>query len=166
VPSARFPAAAQAAEIGRIEAVLVREIDPGFVYRPAMGYEANLFELSGKGIHVTYATSGIDGRAHLHYKAKGVEKDFRGDQIQVADLPIGRLVSVAVMAVPDLKTEMFSLVLPHINLPAGQSEAPFTAVAIHSTLLTSIGGPRLVKGATSSYCSEDVSGVGYGSSPT
>jgi hypothetical protein len=121
--------------------------------------DVNHFELWGKGIHVSYSTTSLDGRQRFHYQAYGTEKSFAGDEIRVAESELGRTVTVTVSQVPDLRTETFSILIPAINMFAGDTQVKFTSVGIHTTHHTSIGGPHLVKGALASYDGVDLVGV-------
>jgi hypothetical protein len=60
----------------------------------AMANQPTLHELSGNGIHVTYATSSLQGQPQFNYHDAFQAKNFTGNQIQTADTVLGRLVTV------------------------------------------------------------------------
>jgi hypothetical protein len=78
----------------------------------------NLFELRGKQLHVTYSTSGIDGKATLTYQDAHQTLSFRGDEIRTVETEIGTLVSVYVSRTVDRGSTTFSILIPTINLDA------------------------------------------------
>jgi hypothetical protein len=92
----------------------------------------DLFDLTGAGLHVNYSTTGIDGKPHFLYQNAHQTLGFRGDEIHIADLPdIGTIVSVIIARTVDQGSTTFSLLLPHVNLPA-----PSAPVPIHTDGIT------------------------------
>lgn len=81
----------------------------------------NLFHLSGHGLQVTYATSGLDGKPHLHYQDSLHNQNFSGDQIRAVPCDIGTLVSVTIQLTVDAGSTTFSLLVPRVNLQNHQS---------------------------------------------
>jgi len=119
---------------------------------------ANSFELWGKGIHLHYQSTGIDGRASLTYDGYGTKHSFRGDQLQVEATALGTQITVILRAVPDLETDTFTLIVPTVHLADGAA-VRFTAVGVFAIHQTSIGGPSLVVGPLTRYDSVDLRGV-------
>jgi hypothetical protein len=78
----------------------------------------NLFELRSKLLHVTYSTSGIDGKAHLTYQDAHQTLSFRGDEIRALETEIGTLLSVFIVRSVDRGSTTFSILIPTINLDA------------------------------------------------
>lgn len=115
----------------------------------------NLYELHRKSLHLTYMSTSKDGRARLHYADKKGEKSFTGDEIQVTDSAIGRLLTVTLEAVPDLHVITLSILLPELHI---EREAHIETAAIYTTSRTSIGGPALVKGQVQTYRAISLSG--------
>jgi hypothetical protein len=76
----------------------------------------NLFELRSKLLHVTYSTSGIDGKAHFTYQDAHQTLSFRGDEIRSLDTEIGTLVSVFIARTVDRGSTTFSILIPTVNL--------------------------------------------------
>ena len=66
----------------------------------------NLYQLQGKNLHVTYSTSGIDGRAHFSYQDTHQSLSFRGDEIRTQETEIGTLVSVTLRRTGDVHLAM------------------------------------------------------------
>lgn len=121
--------------------------------------DANLFELWGRGIHVSYSTTSIAGIALFHYKAWGVEHSFQGAEIRVDETELGRQVSVTLETIPDLKTTTFTVVIPKVSVGGENARVRFSAVGVHADHFTSIGGPALVHGALTSLDSTDLHGT-------
>ncbi|MGC2775737.1 MAG: hypothetical protein WA418_08855 [Bradyrhizobium sp.] len=82
-----------------------------------MAHQPTLYELSGSGIHVTYATSSIEGKPHFSYHDAFQAKTFSGNEIQSEDTLLGTLVSVYLMRVVDGPSTSFTLLLPSVRLP-------------------------------------------------
>jgi hypothetical protein len=89
----------------------------------------NLYQLHGHGLHVTYSTSGIDGKAHLDYHDSTTEHAFVGDEIRTQDSDIGTLVSVTTRPSIDTGTTSFSLLVPTVNLGSSVS-APISTYGV------------------------------------
>jgi hypothetical protein len=88
--------------------------------------QPNLFTLAGGGLHVSYATSGIDGKPRLTYQSPQQALSFSGDEIRTAEVQDLGLMVVSVTIVPsvDAGTTTFSLLVPRMNLPAQFATAP------------------------------------------
>src|SRR6476661_186760 len=130
----------------------------------AASNEPNLFTLTGKDTQITYSTSSFTGQPQFTYQDAQQQTTVTGQDIRTQQTEIGKLVTVTLAQVPDLETVTVSLLLPTIHLaesgeggdpiPAYGQAAPqntFATVAILTTHHTSIGGPRLVKGAVETY---------------
>src|SRR5207249_5013086 len=83
--------------------------------------QPNLFQLSGSGIHVSFSTSGIDGKPHFSYQDAHQTLSFTGDQIRQVPCDLGTLVSVTIRLSVDQGSTTFSLIVPHVNLPGEQT---------------------------------------------
>lgn len=118
----------------------------------------NLYELAGGGITVSYATSGIDGQARLHYKDKKLNVTAVGDQIQSYPGPgASARVGMVLRTIPDSKIISFVLVLPRVNL-GPSNRARITTFSVTVTSKTTIGGPGLVPGQVDSYALTELKG--------
>ena len=109
----------------------------------------NLYELRGKGIQVVYWTSSINGKPLLQYRGKPRNRSFSGGEIRVQATEIGRLVTVLVEQVPDLRVVTLTLLIPSIHLEKGN--ATFHTSGILTTHRTTIAGPAGVKGPVQTY---------------
>lgn len=76
----------------------------------------NLFHLSGGGLQLTYATSGLDGKPHLHYQDSHHNLNYSGDQIRVVASDLGTLVSVTLQLTVDAGSTSFTALIPRVNL--------------------------------------------------
>ncbi len=85
---------------------------------------ANLYELHAKGLHITYSTSGLDGKPHLSYQNRKKTLNFTGDEIRTVGTEIGTLVSVSIVKTVDTGSTSFSLLLPAVNLDEITLQAP------------------------------------------
>lgn len=93
----------------------------------------NLYQLSGpKGLHITYSTTGFDGKPHFDYQAGGKSLHFTGNQIRTVDLEIGELVTVTTQRTIDRGSTTFSVLIPQINLGSRHS-APINTQGIVTT---------------------------------
>lgn len=97
---------------------------------PITFVEPNLFQLSGKHLHISYATSGIDGKPHFTYQDQHQTLSFSGNQIRRVDTEAATVVSVTILLTIDTGGTTFSLLLPRVNIPGEQS------VPIHTLGIT------------------------------
>jgi hypothetical protein len=88
---------------------------------PVHFQEPNLYQLSGHHLHVTYSTSGIDGKPHFSYQDHHQTLSFIGDQIRSVSTEIGTLVSVTIRLTVDQGGTSFSILIPRVNIPGEQS---------------------------------------------
>ena len=114
----------------------------------------NLFELHRGSVSITYSASGIDGRPRLHYEDGDRQLDFTGDQLESEESEIGRLITVELSFVPDGETRVLSVLLPQVNLAEGRSDTRFKGLVIFTTVRSTIGGPRLVRGPLQTYAAK------------
>jgi len=82
---------------------------------------ANLFQLSGSSLHVTYSTSGINGKPHFHYQDSQLNLNFEGSQIRAVECDLGTLVSVKLRQTVDAGSTSFSVILPRVQLRSGET---------------------------------------------
>jgi hypothetical protein len=88
--------------------------------------QPNLYVLSGGSIHVTYTTTGFDGKPHFTYTSPFVTHTFTGDQIKTEPSVLGTLVSVTILKTVDSGSTTFTVLIPRINLNAGEALAVTT----------------------------------------
>jgi len=86
----------------------------------------NLYDVHGGHLHVTYSTSGIDGRPHFTYQDPTIGKSFSGDEIDRVDTLLGAIVSVRIRLTVDAGSTTFSLLVPRVNLIDGGPTAIHT----------------------------------------
>src|SRR3954453_2986207 len=109
----------------------------------------NLYQVHNNQLHISYTTSGIDGKPHFHYQDASQSLSFSGDQIRSETTEIGTLVSVRIRMTVDSGSTSFSLLVPTVNLPANQS------MTIHTIGITTVHrfsiAPVLNSGQTELY---------------
>lgn len=88
--------------------------------------QPNHFIFSGKHIHVSYSTSGIDGKPHFSYQDSQHTLSFSGDQIRSVETEVGVIVSVTTRLTIDSGGTTFSLLVPRILVGPGQSASIHT----------------------------------------
>jgi hypothetical protein len=107
----------------------------------------NLYELSGGGVEVTYATSGVGGEPSLTYKAgEEDEVSFTGDRIAVAQTRLGLEATVVLIEITRAgRHDELTLVVPEVMLADRHAQEPITALAVRTTnFVVELGrtGPR------------------------
>jgi hypothetical protein len=104
---------------------------------------ANLFELGGEDIQVTYSSSSFAGPPLFSYRDGSINQQFSGEDIRAEESELGELLTVTLEQIPDLRTVTFTLILPVVTvLPA--SMGTFIQVGgITTTTHTTIVGPPL-----------------------
>jgi hypothetical protein len=95
----------------------------------------NLYSLSGSHVHLSYATTGIDGKPHLTYQDSTRSLSFSGDEIQSVDTWAGTLVSVTIVKTVDTGSTSFSFFLPSVNIDPIVLGAPWP---VHTEGITTI----------------------------
>jgi hypothetical protein len=86
----------------------------------------NLFNLMGHHVHVTYTTSGFDGRPHLSYQDQVRSVQFTGDEVESVDTAAGTVTSVRLVTTVDSGWTTFSVLIPRMNVDAGSPDAVHT----------------------------------------
>lgn len=103
----------------------------------------NTFELTGHAIHVSYSTTGIDGKAHFGYHDASRSLTFTGDEIETVETSVGTLVSVPIVKSVDAGWTSFSVVIPRVRLAKNEQSATIRTDAItglhRSTQLPTFG---------------------------
>lgn len=111
--------------------------------------QPNLFQLHGAHLHVSYATSGIDGKPHFTYQDSMRSLSFSGDEIEVEKTQIGLAVTVRLVVTPDAGTTTFTLLAPTVNLDQ-TNHASIRTVGITTIHRSSIA-PGLLHGQIELY---------------
>jgi hypothetical protein len=104
----------------------------------------NQYDLSGKHLHVTYSTTGTDGKPHFSYQDLQQTLSFTGDEIRSVETEIGTLVSVTIRMTVDTGGTTFSVLLPHVNIPGEQSVPiqTFGITTLHKFSIVPVSGQR------------------------
>src|SRR5262245_36565408 len=97
--------------------------------QPAQVRTPNMFSLSGRDLHITYATSSRDGRPQFTYQDHTRTLHFSGDEIRSVQTDLGRVVSVSIRPTIDAGSTTFSLLVPRITL-VGEAAVPVQTVGI------------------------------------
>ncbi len=77
------------------------------------------YDLSGRNLHITYSTTGVDGKPHFSYQDLQQTRSFSGNEVRRVETEIGALVSVTFSGRSGGTT--FSVLIPRVNMPAGRS---------------------------------------------
>jgi len=102
--------------------------------------QANLFELSGDGIQVTYSSTSIAGTPLFSYRDGNINRLFTGEEIRGVQTEIGDLLTVTLEEILDLRTVAFTLILPVVNVLPGSTGLHIRVPGITTTTHTSIAG--------------------------
>ena len=81
---------------------------------------ANMFSLTGGGLHIGYSTTSIDGKPRMTYQDPMRSLSFQGDEIRKVEGDLGTVVSVTIVRTVDCR-------LDHIQ-PAGAARDAAGAV--------------------------------------
>jgi hypothetical protein len=104
--------------------------------------QPNEFTLRGENKEITFLTTSFPGEPVLTYRDEnGESSTFRGDEVDINETQISKLVTVLIEQVPDSHVVFLSLLLPTIYLPEGAREFPIETTAIITTRQTPFTGP-------------------------
>lgn len=104
---------------------------------------ANLFELTGDNVDVTYSSTSFTGQPQLSYRTPDTNRNFMGSDIQSAETALGVEHTVTLEQVPDLKVVTFTLVLPPVHVNRLSAGTCISVPGIVTTSHTTIAGPAL-----------------------
>jgi hypothetical protein len=103
--------------------------------------QPNLYQLSGDGITVTYATTSFIGQPTFSYSDGTINRTFTGSEINVTSVPIlGTVVSVVIRLTIDSGSTSFTLLIPRVNLDSS-GKADISTYGITADHKFRIGGP-------------------------
>jgi hypothetical protein len=105
--------------------------------------QANLFELSGANIQVTYSSSGFEGPPLFSYRTDSINRQFSGSEIQSIETEIGELLTVTLEQILDLRIVNFTLILPLVHVIPGSAGTHIQVPGMITTTHTSIAGAIL-----------------------
>jgi hypothetical protein len=120
-----------------------------------MANQPTLYELSGDGIHVSYATTSFGGKPLFTYHDAFQFKSVAGDAITTLQTDIGTLVTIVIHLTVDRGSTTFSLLLPRVNLPPS-NVMNITAEGITTLQRFSIPAPQ---GQTQFYTVHSLQGT-------
>ena len=121
-----------------------------------MANQPTQYDLSGGGIQVSYSTTSISGQPLFSYHDAFQFKSFSGDkEITKVETDIGTLVTVVIHLTIDRGSTTFSLLLPHVNLPASGAQN-ITAEGITTLNRFSVPAPQ---GQTQFYTVRQLQGA-------
>jgi hypothetical protein len=103
--------------------------------------QANLFELSGGDIQITYSASSFQGVPLFSYRDGAIIRQFGGEEIRSIKTELGELLTVTLEQIPDLRTVTFTLILPVVNLLPGSGGPYIQVPGITTKSYTTIAGP-------------------------
>ena len=103
--------------------------------------QANLFELSGDGIQVTYSSSSIKGSQLLSYQDGTINCRFSGEEIRSEATEIGELLTVTLEHTVDSRAVTFTLILPVVTVMPASGGARIEVPGITTTTHMTIAGP-------------------------
>ena len=106
-----------------------------------MANQPTLYELSGDGIYISYATTSFGGKPLFTYHDAFQFKSVSGDAIARLETDIGTLVTIVIHMTTDRGSTTFSLLLPHVNLPPSHLQN-ITAEGITTLQRFSVPAPQ------------------------
>ncbi len=108
----------------------------------AYGFQpANLFELSGEDVQVTYSSSSFTGSPLFSYRDSRTNRQFSGDEISSVASQVGELLTVTLEQILDLRTVTFTLILPAVTVLPASAGTHIHVPGITTTTHTTIVGP-------------------------
>ena len=93
---------------------------------------ADLLELTGSHIHITYTTSSIDGTPAMTYQDPYQGMAFSDDEIRTVECDFGTLISVTLRMTVDTGSTSLSVLIPRVRIEQG------TIAAIHTECVTTV----------------------------
>lgn len=105
----------------------------------------NLFTLSGGGLTVSLALSGIDGRPHFSYQDTHQSQSYSGEEITLEETALDTLASVTLVRTIDFGDTTFTLLVPRVNLLGAASHVIHTVgiTTMHRTTIAGLGHGQL-----------------------
>lgn len=103
--------------------------------------QANSFELSGKSIHVSYASTSFLGGPTFSYRDDQLSRSFSREEINLEETEIGHVITVTLKAIADGDRVTFSLVLPKVTLRTQSHGIRIKVPGITITNPSTIAGP-------------------------
>jgi len=123
-----------------------------------MAIEANVFQLSGDGLHISFSATSITGEALFTYQSASQHIEFRGSQIKIEPTAIGDLVSVVIFHGVDRNFTTFSAAIPKTLLGPSGGAVNVTTFGVTTLHRTSVVGPPVL-GQTELYTTHHLHGA-------
>jgi hypothetical protein len=118
------------------------------------------YALKAGDLEIAFAPAVAGGKARLDYRDADTTVSFTGEDLSSEFSPaLGRFVSVVIEHVDDGYVRYLTLLVPEVNRDENGLDVPVSTLAVITDHLTSIGGPRLVKGALQRYEVIELEGV-------
>lgn len=102
---------------------------------------ANLFELSGETLQISFGSTSLLGGPSLSYRDQTTNQSFQGEEIQILETALGQEITVTVESIPDLRTVTFTLVLPIVTVLQQSSGTCIQTFGVTTMNPTTIKGP-------------------------
>jgi hypothetical protein len=109
----------------------------------------NQYDLQGPGIVINYSVSSLGGQPQLTLKKNRQTLNFSGNEIGVANTPIGDLITVTIAKTVDRGSTTLSVLLPAIELSTASAKQVVRTFGVTTVHKTTIAGPP--KGQQESY---------------
>ena len=113
-----------------------------------------LFSLSGGGLTVSLALSGIDGKPHFSYQDAHQSQSFSGDEITLEETTLDTLASVTLVRTVDFGDTTFTLLVPRVNLLGAAGHVIHTVgiTTMHRTTIAGLGHGQLTTYHVTELC--------------
>jgi hypothetical protein len=110
-----------------------------------MGQEAltraNVFELFGESIQVSYSSPNVLGGPRLSYRDAQRSLVCQGADIRSQNTELGEVITVTLEAIPDFRTVTFTLILPIVTVMFPSGSTYIRVPGVTATNPTTLGGP-------------------------
>ncbi|MEM9089621.1 MAG: hypothetical protein AAGC93_12850 [Cyanobacteria bacterium P01_F01_bin.53] len=103
--------------------------------------QANLFELAGDFVQVSFGSTNILGGPTLSYRDQTTSQAFRGNAIAIEETVLGQEITVTLENVPDLRIVTFTLVLPEVTVMQQSAGTCIQTFGVKVANPMSIAGP-------------------------
>jgi hypothetical protein len=117
----------------------------GFIMGQEALTRANVFELFGESIQVSYSSPNVLGGPRLSYRDAQRSLVFQGNDIRSQNTEFGEVITVTLEAIPDFRTVTFTLILPVVTVMFQGSGTYIRVPGVTATNPTTLGGPPQVQ---------------------
>ena len=102
---------------------------------------ANVFELFGDAIQVSYSSPNVLGGPSLSYRDPQRSLSFQGADIRSQTTELGEEITVTLEAIPDLRTVTFTVILPIVTVMFPSGHSYIRVPGVTTTNPTTLAGP-------------------------